>query len=99
MSSSHIHQLPTQGTPSSIPRAGGGNNGPWYYNDVVHIVTHDARACSTCSAWAIHYMMSACNNDETLRHAKDKRDKAIRAPLAAENAALREANESLRPSA
>ena len=40
--------------------------------------------------------MSACNNDETLRHAKDKRDKAIRAPLAAENAALREANESLR---
>lgn len=40
--------------------------------------------------------MSACNHDETLRQAKDLHDHAIRAPLAAEIVALREANESLR---
>ena len=88
--------MPAQGTPVSTPRVGNVNHGPWSYNDVVHIVTHDGRVCKTCSAWALHYMMSACNHDKTLRQAKDLHDNAIRAPLAAEIATLREANESLR---
>jgi hypothetical protein len=41
-------------------------------------------------------MMSACNNDQSLRHAKDRHDNAIRASLATEIATLREANETLR---
>lgn len=99
MPSNHTPQLLAQGgTPSSTPtpKTSSANIGPWSYNDVVDTITHEARACSTCSAWALHYMMSACNNDKTLRHAKDRHTTAVRAPLDAENATLREANKTLR---
>ena len=92
----HTTKMSPNSTPHQPAQDIHANIMPWRYNDMVHIVTHEAQSCNTCSEWALHYMSSAFKNDESLRRAEDQRADVIRGDLAKENATLRESNESLR---
>jgi len=72
------------------------NHGPWSYNSMARIVTHEANACSTCAGWALHYMLSVIKKDDTLTRAEDQRVSSIRGGLTTEATTLRDINESLR---
>jgi hypothetical protein len=90
MSTPHASHQPSLGTNLFAP------NGPWSYNDMVHIVTHEAPSCNLCAEWAQHYTTAAIRKDRSLRDAERQRSAALSAQLLAENTTLRDDNASLR---
>ena len=49
----------------------------WSFNERLHIITHEPRACNICAAWANHYVQHILNHTPSLHVAESKRDEAI----------------------
>ena len=94
MSSSNASQLSAQGNSTPAPNSGG-HPGPWRYNAMLRLVSHDTHACSTCLAWKTHYTKSAMDDEPTLVAAEAQRGAVIRGDLAAENLTLQQQTTSL----
>ena len=62
---------------------------------MLSIVSHDNRACNTCSVWVHHYTSSALDGERSLTDAETQRASVIRSGLIAKNAALQQNNDSL----
>ena len=62
---------------------------------MLHLVSHDTHACTTCSAWQTHYTKSAMDDEPTLVEAENQHRNVVRSDLVAENLSLRQQLESL----
>jgi len=78
------------GTEPSAPNMDGDTTGPWSYNDMLRIVSHEAPSCELCGEWAQHYLKAALRSDRSLRDAEVQRSAVLNAPLLTETALLRE---------
>ena len=78
----------TMSTPTIASNGNPANLGPWQYNTMVCIVSHEAHACKTCAVWARHYTLSALDNELSLTSAEQQRETVIRSNLTAENATM-----------
>lgn len=75
-------------TPTITPNGNLANLGPWQYNAMVRIVSHEAHACKTCTVWACHYILSVLDNEPSLTSAEQQCEMVIHSGLTAENAMM-----------
>ena len=82
-------------TPTLASNANTTNPGPWQYNAMIRIVTHETHTCKTCAVWARHYTLSALDNELSLTTAERQRETVICSNLAIENTTLQRNHDAL----
>jgi len=96
MSANTTPLLPITGTSPPVQAPNTAVHGPWTYNVMARLVTHEPDACPDCANWAQHYMSHVLRKDPSLALAETQRADAIRAGLDTELATLSMNNTTLR---
>src|SRR5712691_9906122 len=84
MSDTNTPHQPSVGPTSLAPNTVDDLTGPWSYNDLLRIVSHETPSCDICAEWAEHYLKAALRKDRSLCDAEVQRSAVLNAPLMAE---------------
>jgi len=71
------------------------NPGPWQYNAMIHIISHETHTCKTCAVWARHYMLSALDKEPSLAAAEGQRETTILSHIVADHTRLQHEHDML----